>query len=299
MKKSIVRVMALITLTILTACDYIEKRGFDNDRSDSLYRAAMEEYCAGRLDSSIKKLTEVCAKDPSNASARFQLAYLLQDYAKDFLGATCAYREYLSQRPNSEKADLARSRLANCERELANALATKYGLNAVADYQKRIKEITDELAKRESKVTSLEGELDASQKRVESLQSELTRAREIFRAEFEAENESSVVSANEIKDAKSLLDDMDDDESAKPMISAKPTQNKANSTVTKKAEPSIIEAPRIEHPDTYIVQDGDTLYKIAVRFYGRSSAWSKIREANKAIISTDGRIRTGQRLVLP
>ena len=67
----------------------------------------------------------------------------------------------------------------------------------------------------------------------------------------------------------------------------------------KESASSIIEVPRLDHPDTYIVQDGDTLYKLAIRFYGRSSAWSRIREANKAIISTDGRIRVGQRLVLP
>ena len=49
----------------------------------------------------------------------------------------------------------------------------------------------------------------------------------------------------------------------------------------------------------YVVQEGDTLYKLAIRFYGRRDAWKTIREANKAIVSTDGRIRTGQRLKLP
>ena len=57
--------------------------------------------------------------------------------------------------------------------------------------------------------------------------------------------------------------------------------------------------PKIERPETYVVQEGDTLYRIAVRFYGKMSAWTEIRDANKAIISTDGRIRVGQKLVLP
>jgi nucleoid-associated protein YgaU len=52
-------------------------------------------------------------------------------------------------------------------------------------------------------------------------------------------------------------------------------------------------------PDTYTVQEGDTLYKIAQRFYGRTSAWKRIREENKDKISTDGRVRTGQVLKLP
>ena len=47
------------------------------------------------------------------------------------------------------------------------------------------------------------------------------------------------------------------------------------------------------------MQEGDTLYKIAMRFYGKRSAWTKIRDANKTVISTDGRVNAGERIVLP
>jgi nucleoid-associated protein YgaU len=53
------------------------------------------------------------------------------------------------------------------------------------------------------------------------------------------------------------------------------------------------------HPPTYVVQEGDTLYRIAVRFYGRLSAWKMIRDANKTVISNDGRVRAGVTIVLP
>ena len=52
-------------------------------------------------------------------------------------------------------------------------------------------------------------------------------------------------------------------------------------------------------PETYVVQEGDTLYRIALRFYGRISAWAEIRDANKTVISTDGRVRAGQTIKLP
>ncbi len=316
--------MALMALTSLTACDYIERRSFDKEREDGLYRAAMEEYCAGKIDSAIDKLREVCARDPANSSARFQLAYLLQDHAKDFLGATCAYREYLAQRPESDKSSLARERLKDCERDLATALADRYGLNAVSDYQKRASEMAEALKKSADKVASLETELETSRRRVATLEDELSRAREIFQAEVKAEEEASAIASTEIKDAKALLDDVAEDEKAKPMLGnvddaksllgdiaedekakpmlAQPADAKAKRDEKRREKASassIIEVPRLDHPDTYIVQDGDTLYKLAIRFYGRSSAWSRIREANKAIISTDGRIRVGQRLVLP
>ena len=58
-------------------------------------------------------------------------------------------------------------------------------------------------------------------------------------------------------------------------------------------------AEKAKRPPTYVVQEGDTLYKIALKFYGRVSAWKSIRDANKATISTDGRVNAGQTINLP
>jgi len=66
--------------------------------------------------------------------------------------------------------------------------------------------------------------------------------------------------------------------------------------VEKKPKP---EAEARQIPETYVVQEGDTLYGIAKRFYGRLSAWRRIRDANKTMISTDGRVRVGDTLKLP
>ena len=75
-------------------------------------------------------------------------------------------------------------------------------------------------------------------------------------------------------------------------------KKKASEDAAKKAKAER-EAKKDAIPDTYVVQEGDTLYKIALRFYGRTSAWKMIREANKETITTDGRVRTGQTLKLP
>ena len=75
-------------------------------------------------------------------------------------------------------------------------------------------------------------------------------------------------------------------------------KKKAAEEAAKKAKAER-EAKKDAIPDTYVVQEGDTLYKIALRFYGKTSAWKQIREANKESITTDGRVRTGQTLKLP
>ncbi len=50
---------------------------------------------------------------------------------------------------------------------------------------------------------------------------------------------------------------------------------------------------------TYVVQPGDTLFRVAEKFYGDSTSWKKIRDANRARIDPDGRIRAGQIIVVP
>jgi nucleoid-associated protein YgaU len=50
---------------------------------------------------------------------------------------------------------------------------------------------------------------------------------------------------------------------------------------------------------TYVVQPGDSLFRVAEKFYGDSMQWKKIRDANPSRIDPDGRIRAGQIIVVP
>jgi nucleoid-associated protein YgaU len=124
----------------------------------------------------------------------------------------------------------------------------------------------------------------------------------------------------ELADAKSLLDG--DDEpvdrilNSEDIASLRAEENAERSGTSSKflpAQPEGAKAARdkarqndrnrdpdeSKRPETYVVQEGDTLYRIALRFYGRISAWAAIRDANKAVISTDGRVRAGQTIRLP
>ena len=49
----------------------------------------------------------------------------------------------------------------------------------------------------------------------------------------------------------------------------------------------------------YLVQKGDSLWKISVRAYGDGYAWTKIWEANKALIANPNLIEAGTLLKLP
>lgn len=51
--------------------------------------------------------------------------------------------------------------------------------------------------------------------------------------------------------------------------------------------------------DIYVVQTGDSLWKIAAKFYGNGRQWRKIYEANQNVLRAPGMIYAGQELVIP
>lgn len=50
---------------------------------------------------------------------------------------------------------------------------------------------------------------------------------------------------------------------------------------------------------SYVVVKGDSLSKIAQKFYGKASAWTRIYEANKDVIKDPDLIHPGQKLRIP
>jgi phage tail protein X len=54
-----------------------------------------------------------------------------------------------------------------------------------------------------------------------------------------------------------------------------------------------------KRPATYTVQAGDTLGSLALRFYGKASAASRIRKANARLLKGSDTVRPGVELVLP
>jgi len=54
-----------------------------------------------------------------------------------------------------------------------------------------------------------------------------------------------------------------------------------------------------ESQRTYIVQPGDTLYRISQRVYGTGSRWLEILEANRASLPDPQQLRVGDTLVIP
>ena len=323
---------ALTMLTALTACDSAVSRSLRDEREDRLYQSAMTDYNAGRIDAAVKGFEAVVRANPANAEARFQLACLLHDAKKDFAGAYCAYREFLLRSPDGEKAALAKQRLDVCERELAMVLAERHRLTADKPTSEAIDALRSEAKAAKTRVAQLEKQLVAAK----AQQTALINERKRLLAAARGEDESLQTTKNpEVREIKDLLDEKD--ESAEHIAiaddaAALRAEEKEETTghdaiaggaaalrAEEKSETAMAgssllprrtagdaaraEKPAAEkqaaRPPTYEVQEGDTLYKIAVRFYGSMRAWKLIRDANKTLISTDGRVNAGDTIRLP
>lgn len=305
--KSLFLVLAFLLAAFL-GCDYVDRRVVDRERADSIYRAAMADYSAGNIDKAVAGLERVIAATPSNASARFQLACLLQDTKKDYLGAICHYREFITLDRSGDKAGLAKTRIAQCERLLGPELTKKYDLGGSATLEDANVGLKDRIAALEKTNADLEKRLEKAMVRARESAEEVERMRRMLRGDSVEDTSKPKISTEA-----QLLDDEDEGvedrirfskDVADLIMEDDKEQVRTPFAVTeKKSEPEKKETDgeplHEERPDEYVVQEGDTLYKLAIRFYGKRSAWNKIREANKAVISTDGRIKAGQKIVLP
>lgn len=301
----------MIVAVMLAACGRIARQELREDRAGHLYQAAMADYTAGRIDAAIKGFEKVVRATPGNASARFQLATLLQDRRQDYLAALCQYKEYLMQSPASDKAELAKERADVCERQYAALLLEKLkeGEGPVAAEISRLKSSLDKAladnaklredladALRETAATKRESE------RVRRLVTSLGDEESVERPDLSSARELLDEEDDEALDRAALADDVSklvaeekEERRETPFAVAAKKKKTSEDEAEKKAE----EPPHEKRPAEYVVQEGDTLYKIAMRFYGRRSAWTKIRDANKTVISIDGRVNAGETIKLP
>lgn len=327
------------------------------ERASRLYTNAMEDLQAGRTEPAIRGFEHVLVQEPGNYSAHFQLATLLQDIKKDYIGAISHYRSYLLFRPASDKATVASDRMHICDTLLSAEYLRKAGGRATDKLTSENAKLEDECRKLTMQVKRLEEQLAAAQSQVTSLttankryQRQIaaigaeeegrtaprtgTSAKEAL-AEFramEAEQqrrrlrptdaelldddsppESRVNLAAEAKKLKAALD-REEQASDRKANAAKPVTGTAVATTTKKDKEKGPDGNSAfdsfwgkksqqkaegSRPETYVVQPGDTLFKISTRFYGSANKWRAIREANKATIPLDGRLHVGQEIRLP
>ena len=307
------------------------------DRASRLYSSAMAELQAGRVDSAISGFQSVVRAEPGTGNAHFQLAALLEDVKKDYLGAMIHYRLYCLIRPDSEKAAVALDRMKGCEMRYASAVMTKAAVESKISAE--LAALQEEHKNCGKKLAKISGELDAANRKIMAMEKAAELKSKMLEKASGIADDSSVantprknlrptdaqllddedegvrrISSKEIRDLRAMLDE--DERTAVPPVVAdnktqpKTAEDKTKSESTAKNPFAALGGDEGKDkkdgkdfkrmiPETYTVEEGDTLMRISAKFYGTNRKWREIRDANKTVISTDGRVRAGQVIKLP
>ena len=99
----------------------------------------------------------------------------------------------------------------------------------------------------------------------------------------------------------SIFDKLRKHDEEKPKADFSNVQSGSSTTAAEPARPAP-DSPgtgTAGQSDTYVVAAGDSLSKIAKRYYGDANKWNRIYEANRDQIKNPDLIHPGQRLTIP
>lgn len=335
---------------LLASCGKAIRGESLEERSDKAYQTAVADYTAGRIDAAIEGFEAAIRSNPANASARFQLAVLLQEARKDYLGAMCWYRAYLLLAPSSDKARLAKERLRECEKLFAAELGKSYNLGDSAELMREIEKLKSGGASEREGRKRAECALEAASAKAASLERENARLKSMLKRMGEDEDDTAPSAPRPAPAAAKAAVDPGEESAPpprKPVAQAEPEAEKEPTVNpealalfeeeerTASARPAALPVPPREaadagaapfpakkpaegsrltdlarsfrepsgdaeaRPRTHIVEEGETLSMIALKYYGRKGAWRRIQDANKTAVSPDGKVKTGQVLSIP
>jgi tetratricopeptide (TPR) repeat protein len=202
--------------------------------------------------------------NPDFARAHLELGLLSDDKLGDPIAAIYHYRRYLELRPDSEKRKLVEDFIERAKL----SLAAKLPQSPVVD--------AGELARLQNEKAALLQENAMLRSHVAELEKAATAA-----AEPPAAAVAGVPTPASV---------------GTPNLAATPPIVMAAAPVTAFAEPSTAEPSRVR---TYLVQKGDTLQSLALRYYGTRSAWEKIYQANRSGLPSKDQLKVGQQLMIP
>lgn len=204
--------------------------------------------------------------NPEFANAHLELGLLCENRLADPISAIYHYRRFLELRPDSDKKQLVEDFIERAKL----SLAAKLPQSPIVD---------------PSEMTRLENDKAALLQENAALRMRVAELEKVVNATQVAATDPTTVTVASA--APSVP-------AAAPAIA--PGIVMAAAPIMATSEPSTMEAPRVR---TYIVQRGDTLQSLALRYYGSRSAWERIFQANRSGLPSKDQLKVGQQLVIP
>jgi nucleoid-associated protein YgaU len=119
MRYTIRFLLVCVLVGLLAGCRRDIRTHDEHDRSLPLAQRARAAAATGGLDDAVALYREALIANPAAARVHLDLAFLLHDSIKDYVGAIYHYRDYLRLRPDTEKAEMVKNRVRLAKQALA------------------------------------------------------------------------------------------------------------------------------------------------------------------------------------
>lgn len=233
------------------------------------YQRAKSLYEQHDFQAAAESYKRALAANPEFAKAHLELGLLCDDKLGDPISAIYHYRSYLELRPDSDKKQLVGDFIERAKL----SLAAKLPQSPIID---------------PSDLTRLQNEKAALLQENAMLR---TRVAEL-------EKTASGMTVATVTPSAAV--------DAAPTLASPPavTTPATPAATTIMAAPPMGAAPEAASAESsrarmHVVQKGDTLYSLALRYYGTRAGWEKIYQANRSGLPSRDQLKVGQQLVIP
>ena len=264
----------VLVLLLAAGCAPANRLSKGSETNEPQYRLGQQLLKQGRNQEALGAFLKVIdARGDDAPESHLEAGLIYQEDFKDPVAAIYHYRKYLEAEPNSRQADLVRQRIDAAMREFARTLPGQPLESQTARF-----DLLD---------------------KIEQLQQENQQLKD----QIAALRAGGITSGNVGGPAPAGAPPTDT--GSAPIVLRLPAARTPTIRVPAAAvaagQPAVAAPPKppAGAPRTHVVVQGDTLYKIAQRYYGNGGRWPEILQANRDVLKDQNAVRPGMELRIP
>ena len=266
-----------LAMWLAAGCEPVNRLAAGSETNDPQYRRGQQLLKQGRYQEALGAfLKAIDERGADNApESHLEAALIYQDYPpKEPIYAIYHFRRYLELKPSSRQADLVRQRIDAAMREFARTIPGQPLESQTARF-----ELMDKIEQLQQENQVLKDQLAAQHGG-------------IVPAGGGAGPADAAAPAAETANAPIVL----------RLPAPRPPGIRVPGTTVAAAPagaPGAAANPPPAGPRKHVVAPGDTLYKIAQRYYGNGGRWPEILQANRDVLKDQNAVRPGMELKIP
>lgn len=253
-------------LALSTGCEHPGPASDAEAEHEVNYQRAKKLYEERDFQGAAEFYKKALSVNADFANAHLELGFLCDDKLGDPITAIYHYRRFLELRPDSDKKQLVEDFIERAKL----SLAAKLPQSPLVD--------PGELTRLQTDKAALLQENAMLRTRIADLEKAASAADGAPATPAAAPTATSPAPA--------------------PAVTAPPAPGivMAAAPISPATESLSAESSRVR---VYVVQRGDTLQSLALRYYGTRAAWEKIYQANRSGLPSKDQLKVGQQLVIP